>query len=338
MLDETAFVQAIAANLEDDGPRLIFADFLEERGDPASIVRAEFIRVQCALASSANEPNLYEHLTNRERFLLETHWRAWLRPICQALGEPLPVASQRHDNGGPRERHSLEWLNTPRQTHMVFQPWAGRETAYFYCGQFRRGFMAHVALVAKPYRGVNHITRLVERSPIDGMTLIQFPMLDLCSTLEAAQPQNLRSLELLYPEQDSLRAITHIDGLQRLRELMIRSVRNGAEPLTAFLEGSSFPELKTLLFNSCEIEHENLDQFLQLPWVRSLERLEFVQCGFDDMHVHVLRRHLPHLALRSLDVSANLLTTESWHLLLQAAKSVLNTGIADRPWPQRFYL
>ncbi len=42
-----AFLQAISEKPDDDTPRLVYADWLDEHGDPA---RAEFIRVQCQLA------------------------------------------------------------------------------------------------------------------------------------------------------------------------------------------------------------------------------------------------------------------------------------------------
>jgi uncharacterized protein (TIGR02996 family) len=45
--DRAAFVRAIAANLEDDLPRLVYADWLDEHGEPE---RAAFIRVQIELA------------------------------------------------------------------------------------------------------------------------------------------------------------------------------------------------------------------------------------------------------------------------------------------------
>jgi len=45
-MTEQDFITEILANPDDDMPRLIFADWLEERGDP----RSEFIRVQCELA------------------------------------------------------------------------------------------------------------------------------------------------------------------------------------------------------------------------------------------------------------------------------------------------
>jgi serine/threonine-protein kinase len=49
--DEDAFLQAIAAAPEDDAPRLVYADWLEERGDP----RAEYLRLLCAATATADE-------------------------------------------------------------------------------------------------------------------------------------------------------------------------------------------------------------------------------------------------------------------------------------------
>src|SRR5262245_43514127 len=43
------FLRAVAGQPDEDAPRLVYADWLDEHGDPD---RAEFIRVQCALARS----------------------------------------------------------------------------------------------------------------------------------------------------------------------------------------------------------------------------------------------------------------------------------------------
>lgn len=44
--DHDALLRTIIAHPEDDLPRLVFADFLEESGHPAHVARAHFIRVQ----------------------------------------------------------------------------------------------------------------------------------------------------------------------------------------------------------------------------------------------------------------------------------------------------
>ena len=50
MNPEPAFLQAIREAPNDDAPRLIYADWLEEQGGAARKARADFIRAQCRLA------------------------------------------------------------------------------------------------------------------------------------------------------------------------------------------------------------------------------------------------------------------------------------------------
>jgi uncharacterized protein (TIGR02996 family) len=54
MKHEDAFLQSIREHPEDDTPRLIFADWLDEHdnGKNGYAPRAEFIRVQCELAGA----------------------------------------------------------------------------------------------------------------------------------------------------------------------------------------------------------------------------------------------------------------------------------------------
>ena len=73
MSDHVAFVEAIAADPDDDAPRLVYADWLEERGDP----HAELIRVQCERATMRWDDPRREQLQPRERRLVATIWAAW---------------------------------------------------------------------------------------------------------------------------------------------------------------------------------------------------------------------------------------------------------------------
>lgn len=70
MLDREPFLRAIFAAPDDDLPRLVFADWLDEHGDHTW---AELIRVQCELArSTANGGDDAEALVTRETQLLNT--------------------------------------------------------------------------------------------------------------------------------------------------------------------------------------------------------------------------------------------------------------------------
>jgi len=69
---EAAFLTSIREAPEDDTPRLIFADWLEdEAGQP---LRAELIRAQCALARGAADE---EALSGRVGELLTTYGKTW---------------------------------------------------------------------------------------------------------------------------------------------------------------------------------------------------------------------------------------------------------------------
>jgi uncharacterized protein (TIGR02996 family) len=79
--EDRAFLEAIRESPEDDTPRLVFADWLEDHGDPA---RATFIRVQCELARRPDEARRAQ-LAAQERDLLVANRAAWLGPLHKEL-------------------------------------------------------------------------------------------------------------------------------------------------------------------------------------------------------------------------------------------------------------
>jgi uncharacterized protein (TIGR02996 family) len=80
MLNRRPFLEAIRDNLDDDGVRRIYADWLEENGDPA---RAEFIRIQCELARLGPEDGRAATLREREKVLLDAHGPTWAVPLSR---------------------------------------------------------------------------------------------------------------------------------------------------------------------------------------------------------------------------------------------------------------
>lgn len=78
---DDAFLRAITENPDDDTPRLIYADWLEERGDP----RGEFIRIQIAVAHERYCAARRLPLEARERELLEHHQDTWLGTLRPML-------------------------------------------------------------------------------------------------------------------------------------------------------------------------------------------------------------------------------------------------------------
>jgi uncharacterized protein (TIGR02996 family) len=123
MTHEEAFLRAIREAPDDDGPRLVYADWLEERGDP----RGEFIRVQCARAlldppDKAAQRKLLEasskeiaevcnrraELHARAWNLLEANRRAWADPVRAVIG-PDPSRRGEYWLGGRRPNPDKFW-------------------------------------------------------------------------------------------------------------------------------------------------------------------------------------------------------------------------------------
>lgn len=80
-MSTASFLQAIADAPEEDAPRLVYADWLEEHGDESDRERAEFIRAQCLLACIPSADPRYVALAAREKELRDgsvAHWKATL--------------------------------------------------------------------------------------------------------------------------------------------------------------------------------------------------------------------------------------------------------------------
>jgi uncharacterized protein (TIGR02996 family) len=75
VVGQNAFLEAIRDDPDEDLHRLVYADWLDDQGD---CDRAEFIRVQCALATLAEDDPTQAELEERERALLLAHEEEWL--------------------------------------------------------------------------------------------------------------------------------------------------------------------------------------------------------------------------------------------------------------------
>ncbi len=91
MDEHLPFLRAVAANPADDLPRLVFADFLEESGEPDSIARAHFIRAQIALTTMHEGSEEYWETEALIKRLMRHYSNDWLWDLPEHLhrfGEP----------------------------------------------------------------------------------------------------------------------------------------------------------------------------------------------------------------------------------------------------------
>jgi uncharacterized protein (TIGR02996 family) len=122
MTQEEAFIQAIREAPEDDAPRLIFADWLEEHGQAD---RAEFIRLQCQLARMADKNPERSALTSRTDDLLRSHWDEWVGPFREIVGSR-------------RDRYGESWMGEKYDPRT-------------YPARFVRGFVPMLSLDAERF-------------------------------------------------------------------------------------------------------------------------------------------------------------------------------------------
>src|SRR5437763_6998841 len=74
MKEQDALLAAVLDAPDDDAPRLVYADWLDENGQPE---RAEFIRVQLAQEGEPAHSPRWRELEKRSRALLMGNRRKW---------------------------------------------------------------------------------------------------------------------------------------------------------------------------------------------------------------------------------------------------------------------
>jgi uncharacterized protein (TIGR02996 family) len=78
MSTDEAFLRDICEHPDDEAPRLVYADWLDEHGDEA---RAEFIRVECELEHAEEYGPRWRELSARQLALIRAHKKEWVKPF-----------------------------------------------------------------------------------------------------------------------------------------------------------------------------------------------------------------------------------------------------------------
>jgi uncharacterized protein (TIGR02996 family) len=323
MTEQEAFLQAIIEEPDDDTPRLVYADWLDEHGEDD---RAEFIRVQCLQASLPWDDDRQSELLAREARLLARHYEEWTA-VCGGWPD-------RESDGSPGIGFRRGFIEHLRHAQLdYFLEWA------------------HAIFAACPVRHLQ-----MQLTP--GMPLPPGRAFDLarCAYLE-----RLRTLQLWGGRQADVLEVCwspHLDRLETLvlwansltdeglRELValpglgpppgLRSLRclgigyNGltadalaalaASPLARTVTGLDFT------YNS-EITVEGLGLLVSSPWWRRLEELNVGRC-FPNVPGagRLLAEGLGRARLRALRVDSNLYGLEDNESLVGALAAAPTWG------------
>jgi uncharacterized protein (TIGR02996 family) len=207
MPNAEAFLQAILAEPEADGPRLVFADWLDENGDP---VRAEFTRVQIALARMPEDDPRRPALVARELELIETLRDRWLREHAEMVA-------------GSSEKAP----DDPFQSCDRFRSWlrgVGDESAYP-DATFERGMFDWVRMVGPMF--CREMCTLFRDWPVRHLWLVQA---EYCVRELADWPWPGRVTKLILSHSTFLRGdAVHFLGSPNLADLRELTVAHDSE-------------------------------------------------------------------------------------------------------------
>ncbi|HEY1189903.1 MAG TPA: TIGR02996 domain-containing protein, partial [Gemmata sp.] len=82
--DEHAFLTAVLAAPDDDTPRLVFADWLDERAQGDDTARAALIRAQCRMEHLGPGTKECRELAARAKGVLKEHEPQWTKVLRES--------------------------------------------------------------------------------------------------------------------------------------------------------------------------------------------------------------------------------------------------------------
>jgi uncharacterized protein (TIGR02996 family) len=364
MPTEADFLRAIIADPDADGPRLVYADWREDCGDTA---RAEFVRVQCALAAMPEEERQLHPLVERERELELALRDEWLFPLRTLL------------DGG---RHG--WWN-PRRW-MFQRPADGPAAA-----KFGRGFVEYLQLETTAF--VRAARALTQTTPLRGLTLVPakginspaaWQRLVDCVELrdlitfhvithrlnpaemrrfgERRDLTRLRGFGLVNPgfDTEALEALVRSPLLRQLRGLHVVSAGTAMSHTAGLLFGPECRHLRTLYLGGfSEVDSRFLERLAASPgfegltflavtgspvgnveldeflgWLPlSLTHLDLSRVGLGDRSVASLANALRLRQLRTLDLANNHITAVGALILADSPNLLASTKLDLRGNP-----
>jgi uncharacterized protein (TIGR02996 family) len=271
-----ALLDAVLAEPEQEAPRLIYADWLEEHGELDEQPRAEFIRVQCELARMDEKGPRRKALREREKQLWETHREAWIKHLPAHLRKK----NVRFHRG------FLEELNlAPRS-------WGSHGAKLFAENPIYRVRLTGTVdrhevgdLVVIP-----HLAKIRELS-LAGCTLHE-PIKTLQILFSTPFLSGLTRLVLSGCSLGSqhLAVLVESPVLGRLRELDLSDNEIGPKGVQSLVESAAAVKLRTLLLRHNPIGDAGAKALAGSPHLAKLERLDLTGVALGEAAVDALRQ------------------------------------------------
>jgi len=245
---EDLFLSEIAAYPDDDEPRLIFGDWLQERGDP----RGELIQVQCGIHNWEQAPEKDRGEARFASIQTEMHYLTELRSREREL----------------IKRHS--------------QDWAGPLTQIADAWQFRRGFLDRARVSVKKF--LDHPGALSAAPMLRGLRFVDDSEEPLAADLQTQFIQQLLvAMEGLTPREldfsgvdlrhCDVQPLLHSPRLTSLQSLSLTGCHIADDGCADLATSPSLPSLVDLSLAENEIRRAGATLLVRAPWIERLTRL-----------------------------------------------------------------
>lgn len=321
MTHDEAFLRDVSAHPDDDAPRLICADWLQDHGDPA---RAEFIRTQIERANASTDAVRRAALWERERQLLGEHemrWTAPLHGLVQRARFVRGFVEQVFVLGDDFLRHAEALFQLAPVRHLVLTGSPSAWAQLLAIPQLRplstfelRGGAALGAEEVNLLAGcphLPHLRRLILRYAVDDEAVRVLAAAPLCSRLTAL---DLYSVYLEKEGAEALVSSRHLDGLSYLALGNFEDL-DIAQTLTA--PAARLAGLTQLYLGWTHIDNEGARRLAEAPKFARLQVLDLMGNRIETAGARALAES-PHLqALQALYLHGNPLNGRARTILRQ---------------------
>jgi uncharacterized protein (TIGR02996 family) len=326
MTEDEAFLRAILDAPDDDAPRLMYADWLDEHGDPR---RAEFIRLQCRLAAMDECDPERPDLVDREWELLAVYRKRWRPAESSGL--------EKHIFRSDFLRGFFARVNVPADALLEHgEEWFGAYPLEELQVRDATGRMAEIA--QQPW-----LARVSSLVLLHGVLTAE----DLEALFASRHTGRLRRLTLLSVSltPDMMQQLVAWPGLRRLRHLSLgndylghekRALLNdmGPDGIRLLLES---PHLKglTSLYLTTPLTEAEVALIGEAPQLASLTELRLIGCGITAAGAGVLGKAPGLAALRHLDVGWNSIGDDG-NAALASSPMLARLDSLDLSWTELF--
>lgn len=269
-----AFLEAVKEAPGDDLPRLILADWLEERGD----LRADFIRAQVLgfrlPASDPERRRLEDWAADR----LARHAVAWQGRLPELLG-------------GHQQFHR-------GLIHLVISPGVLLSAERALLGTEDWAWVEAVTLRSLDAAYAAALSRTPLLTTLTELSLTQSPITDAGLTALAGSP-HLRHLAVLRlgltgVGRNGLRTLARSDVASRLTVLDLSWTGTGRDGAAELAESTRLQRLEVLILNGAEVHDEGVAALAASPILERVHTLGLGRCGLSDAAAEALAES-PHL-------------------------------------------